>query len=121
MATYYSYTTIDRITGNKTLTDIDLAKRDLMNHFYTRKGERVQNPEFGSILPDLVFEPLDSETEFQALEDVTRIVNSDPRWIEIETLLSKPEEHTLNIKVRLQYNDTGTAEELFLTFIGEIE
>jgi phage baseplate assembly protein W len=120
MATYYGYTTIDRIKGSKTLTDIDLAKRDLMNHFYTRKGERVQNPEFGSILPDLVFEPLDSITESSAYEDVKRIIDSDPRWIEIETLLNKPEEHTLNIKVRLQYNDTGTEEELFLTYIGEI-
>jgi phage baseplate assembly protein W len=121
MTVYYGYSTIGTLTGSKTLVDIELAKRDLMNHFYTRKGERVQNPEFGSILPDLVFEPLDNETERLALEDVTAIINSDPRWIEIETLLDKPEEHTLEIKVRLQYNDTGTAEELFLQYVGEIE
>tara|TARA_A100001391_G_C5032402_1_gene268704 strand:- start:857 stop:1222 length:366 start_codon:yes stop_codon:yes gene_type:complete len=120
MATYYGYSTIDTTIGGKTLVDSEIAKRDLMNHFYTRRGERVQNPEFGSILHELVFEPLDQETEEAALDDVKRIINNDPRWIELETLLTKPDDHTLNIKVRLRYNDTGTAEELFLTYVGEI-
>jgi len=120
MATYYGYSTIDTVTGSKTLVDVELAKRDLMNNFYTRRGERVQNPEFGSILHDLVFEPLDRETETLALDDVKRIIDNDPRWIELETLLTKPDDHTLTIKVRLRYNDTGTAEELFLTYVGEI-
>lgn len=121
MATYIGYSSIGSVIGSKILTDVDLAKRDLMNHFYTRKGERVQNPEFGSILPELVFEPLDYTTESAAIEDVKRIINSDPRWIELETLLSKPDDHTLTIRVRLQYKDTGTAEELYLTFVGETE
>ena len=119
MVTYIGYSTIDSISGSKTLVDVDLAKRDLLNHFYTRRGERVGNPRFGSILPDLVFEPLDSNTERDALDDVTRIVNNDPRWNVLETLLSKPTEHSLQVKVRLEYIDTGTAEELFLNFTGE--
>jgi len=120
MATYYGYSTVDTVISSKTLVDVELAKRDLMNNFYTRRGERVQNPEFGSILHDLVFEPLDRETETLALDDVKRIIDNDPRWIELETLLTKPDDHTLTIKVRLRYNDTGTAEELFLTYVGEI-
>ena len=119
MVTYIGYSTIDSISGSKTLTDSDLAKRDLLNHFYTRRGERVGNPTFGSILPDLVFEPLDAITERQALDDVNTIVNNDPRWNVLETLLSKPTEHSLEVKVRLEYIDTGTAEELFLRFTGE--
>ena len=55
MVTYIGYSTIDSINGSKTLVDAELAKRDLLNNFYTRRGERVQNPLFGSILPDLVF------------------------------------------------------------------
>tara|TARA_Y200000002_G_C22675855_1_gene662040 strand:- start:231 stop:593 length:363 start_codon:yes stop_codon:yes gene_type:complete len=119
MVTYIGYSTIDSISGSKTLTDVDLAKRDLLNHFYTRRGERVGNPTFGSILPELVFEPLDSATERDALDDVTKIVNNDPRWNVLETLLSKPTEQSLEVKVRLEYIDTGTAEELFLNFTGE--
>ena len=91
----------------------------MLNHFYTRRGERVGNPTFGSILPDLVFDPLDGTTERLALDDVNVIVNNDPRWNVLETLLSKPNDHSLEIKVRLEYIDTGTAEELFLKFTGE--
>jgi hypothetical protein len=58
-------------------------------------------------------------TEREATEDVDRIVTNDPRWRVLETLVSKPDDHTLNIKVRLEYISTGTAEELFLTFTGE--
>ena len=32
------------------LYDIDLAKQDLLNEIYTRKGERVMEPQFGSIV-----------------------------------------------------------------------
>lgn len=119
MVTYIGYSTVGTTYGSKTLTDVDIARRDLLNHFYTRRGERVQNPTFGSILPDLVFEPLDAQTEQLAIDDVETIVNNDPRWKTLETLLTKPDEHSLNIKVRLEYIDTGTAEELFLNFIGE--
>ena len=77
------------------------------------------NPTFGSILPELVFEPLDEVTEQEAKDDVDKIVNNDPRWNVLETLLSKPTEHSLEIKVRLEYIDTGTAEELLLNFTGE--
>ena len=63
--------------------------------------------------------PFDALTERQALDDVSTIVNNDPRWNVLETLLSKPTEHSLEVKVRLEYIDTGTAEELFPRFTGE--
>lgn len=121
MATYYGYSTLNSTFSSRTLTDSALAKRDLINHFYTRKGERVMNPNFGCIIWDLIFDPLDSMTEEAVHDDVERIVNSDPRWKPLQTLTSKPDDHTLNIKVRLEYIATGTAEDLFLTFQGEIE
>jgi phage baseplate assembly protein W len=121
MATYIGYSSIGSISGSKVLVDKDLALRDLLNHFYTRKGERVMNPEFGSIIWDLVFDPLDEITENAAKNDVKRIIDSDPRWIFEDMQVTKPQEHALKIAVRVYYNDTGTAEELYLDFIGEIE
>jgi len=38
--------------GNK-LFDFDLIKQDILNHFNTKKGERLMNPNFGSIIWDL--------------------------------------------------------------------
>ncbi len=55
MATFIGYSSVDRKFGNFTLKDVELAKRDLLNHFYTRKGERLGEPEFGSIIQDMVF------------------------------------------------------------------
>lgn len=121
MVTYVGYSTLNKKTINTVLTDKDLALRDLMNHFYTRRGERVMNPEFGSILHELVFDPLDARTEMLAKEDVEKIINSDPRWIFDDLNLSKPQDHQLDIRVRVIYDDTGTAEELYLTYTSETE
>jgi len=120
MVTYVGYSTIDSKNINSVLTDKDLALRDLLNHFYTRKGERVMNPNFGSILPDLIFEPLDAATEQLARDDVQNIIDSDPRWIFSELNLSKPTDHQLDIRVRVIYDDTGLSEELYLTYTSEI-
>jgi len=81
MATFIGYSTVDRKFGNFTLKDVELAKRDLLNHFYTRKGERLGEPEFGSIIQDLVFEPLDDRTVNAVEDDVRDVVANDPRWI----------------------------------------
>ncbi len=65
--------------GTFKVTDVELVKLDLLNHIFTRKGERVRLPTFGTIIPDLVFEPLDEET-IDILESELRVVfNYDPR------------------------------------------
>lgn len=120
MATYIGYSSIGEKSSSRILVDKDLAKRDLMNHFYTRKGERVVNPEFGSIIWEMLFEPLDAYTETIIKEDVERIIRSDPRWNLLSTILQKPNEHTIVVYAQVEYIDTGTAEELYLNFVGEI-
>ena len=59
MATIYKgFSTINRSKKFRT-TDIDLVKQDLINHFSIRKGEKLMNPNFGSIVWSLLFEPMD--------------------------------------------------------------
>lgn len=121
MTTYIGYSTIGNLVGSKILVDRDLATRDLLNHFYTRKGERVMHPDFGCAIWDLLFDPLDFATESIAKEEVERIVNTDPRWILQSVRMEKPNDHTLTVRVNVEYDNTGTAEELYLNFVGEIE
>ena len=52
-ATYKGFSTVAGVKSNQ-LYDLDIIKQDLINHFYTRKGERVMNPDFGSIIWDLL-------------------------------------------------------------------
>lgn len=120
MAIFKGYSTVDVRFGNVVLEDIALAKRDLLNHFYTRKGERLGQPEFGSILPDLVFEPLDDLVIDLVEDDVRDIIDNDPRWI-LNNLDVQVGTHTITCVVNLTYKDTATVDELYLKFTAETE
>ena len=65
--------------SNYKLYDIDLVKQDLMNHFYIRKGEKLENPDFGTVIWDLLFEPMTEEVKKLIAKDVEAIINYDPR------------------------------------------
>jgi phage baseplate assembly protein W len=120
MAIFKGYSTVDVRFGNVVLEDIALAKRDLLNHFYTRKGERLGQPEFGSILPDLVFEPLDDLVIDLVEDDVRDIIDNDPRWI-LNNLDVQVGTHSITCVVNLTYRDTATVDELYLEFTAETE
>ena len=64
---------------NYKLYDIDLVKQDLMNHFYIRKGEKLENPEFGTIIWDMLFEQFTEDVKNMIAKDVEDIINYDPR------------------------------------------
>lgn len=115
---FIGYSTVEQNFGSVVLEDIALAKRDLLNHFYTRKGERLGEPQFGSILPLLVFDPLDDDTVFAVEDDVREVVGADPRWkiIDITTTIG---ENSINCVLRLFYNPTSTFDELYLSYTTE--
>ena len=50
-----------------------------MNHFYIRKGEKLENPEFGTIIWDMLFEQFTEEVKNMIAKDVEEIINYDPR------------------------------------------
>ncbi len=66
-------------TGSFRINDVELIKLDLLNHIFTRRGERVMMPRFGTIIPDLVFEPLDEETIEQVDSELRTVFQYDPR------------------------------------------
>ena len=76
-------------TGSFRINDIELIKLDLLNHIFTRRGERVMMPTFGTIIPDLVFEPLDEETIDQIESELRLVFDYDPR-VELLDLVVTP-------------------------------
>lgn len=66
---------------NYKIYDIDLVKQDLINHFYIRKGEKLENPEFGTVIWDMLFEQFTEDVKRIIAKDVEDIVNYDPRMI----------------------------------------
>lgn len=76
---YKGFSTLDDTKTGVKLYDLDLIKQDILNQFNTRKGERVMNPEFGTVIWNLLFEPLTPPVKQQIADDINRIVTSDPR------------------------------------------
>lgn len=115
MVTFIGFSTYGKRTGTQVLEDKELAKRDLLNHFYTRKGERLGEPEFGSILPELIFEPFTQRTIDLADEDVRSIIDLDPRW-ELINYEIDSDNHTLTIEVDLRYVKDLSEDRLVLEY-----
>jgi phage baseplate assembly protein W len=88
-------------TKNYKLYDIDLVKQDLMNHFYIRKGEKLENPEFGTIIWDMLFEQFTEEVKNMIAKDVEEIINYDPRMQVNEVQID-----TTDIGIRIQADIT---------------
>ena len=60
-------------------TDLELVKTDIIAHIFTSRGSRVHMPTFGTLIPEILFEPLDEITT-EIIEDELRMVfNYDPR------------------------------------------
>lgn len=70
------------------LRDIELVKMDLLNHIFTKRGERVMMPTFGTVIPEMAFEPLDETTIDIVRSEVERVLDFDPRvnTLQIEVL-----------------------------------
>lgn len=109
--------------NNKTfsVTDIELVKLDLLNHIFTRKGDRVMMPNFGTRIPDLAFEPLDGITLGILEEDLRAVFEFDPR-VELLALTIVPiyDSNTVIASAKLLYvelNMQGSLD-INITFEG---
>ena len=121
MATIFKgFSTVDKIRAPYSLFDQELIKRDLLNEFQTRKGERLMKPNFGSIIHDLLMEPEDTMTEDEIRDDIERICNKDPR-VKVKDILIFTADHTVRAEVILKYVQTNNEDILFLEFIGDTE
>ena len=115
MATLYKgFSTVDRYKKFR-LTDVNLVKQDLINHFNTRKGERLMNPKFGSIIWDLIMEPLTEDTRQELLNDITEICNYDPRVKPTQINLTEYEQGYI-VELTLLLVETDQTDNLRLVF-----
>jgi phage baseplate assembly protein W len=91
------------------LYDLELVKQDLINHFNTRKGSRVMNPNFGCIIWDLLMEPLTEEVTEALRNDITRICNSDSRVTPLQIDLYEYDSgYILELSLQLAATDQST-------------
>ena len=114
---YRGFSTIDRYTKFR-LTDIELIKRDLLNHFAIRKGEKLMNPEFGSIIWNILFEPLTADVKSLIVTDIQRVVGYDPR-IKVDNVLVDQFDYGLQIQLEITVLPDNYSDVLALRFDRE--
>lgn len=97
------------------LYDIDIVKQDLINHFYIRKGEKLENPNFGTAIWDILFEPFTPEVKELLAKDVQSIINYDPRLI-VTDLQIDSTDFGIRIQADLLYVPFNINERITLSF-----
>jgi phage baseplate assembly protein W len=112
---YRGFSTVSADTENFALYDFQLIKQDLLNHFYTRQGERLMNPEYGTVIWDLLYEPLTEELKEIVVQNVNQIVNYDPR-ISATQVIVTPYESGLQIECILTYLPYNISQTMQLRF-----
>lgn len=112
---YKGFSTVSPDTENFKLYDYALIKQDLINHFYVRQGERLMNPTYGTIIWDLIFEPMNEQTQNLILQNVNEIINYDPR-ITANNVIVTQYESGIQIECMLTYVPYNLSEQLQLQF-----
>lgn len=105
--------------SSKKIYDVDLIKADLLNRINTKKGERVMDPNFGSIIWDLLFE---HKTEFVVNEitrDLQDIIASDSRVV-LQTLEVLEVEYGYLANMTLFYNGLSISDQFTISFNKDI-
>jgi phage baseplate assembly protein W len=99
------------------LSGVQLVNRDLLNHIYTLRGERVMMPGFGTRIPLLAFEPLDQTTLSAVEEDLRAVAEYDPRVQLIDiAVMALPDNNAIVALMDLRYLQLNVVETLRLEF-----
>jgi phage baseplate assembly protein W len=114
MSIYRGFSTYNRARKFK-LTDFELARQDLFNHFHIRRGEKLMNPNFGTIIWDVLFEPFTDSVKDAITSDVQKIVSYDPR-IAVTNIIITEFTNGINIELVLTYVPTNQTEILKMQF-----
>jgi phage baseplate assembly protein W len=114
MATFIGFNTIDQYK-KFTLVDFQLIKRDLLNYFNIRQGEKVGRPDVGTTMWNLIFEPQTEQTASLIVQEMQRIVGQDPR-IYLSSAEAYPQVNGILVELEIQTVQGQTAQLLSVFF-----
>jgi phage baseplate assembly protein W len=114
MSNYRGFSTIEQVKKFK-LTDLELVKQNLFNHFNIRKGEKLMQPNFGSVIWSMMFEPLNEETKNLIQADVKKVVEYDPRT-RVNNVIVTQFDHGVQLDIEMEYLPTNQSDTLRLSF-----
>lgn len=113
--TYKGFSSVSGDSKSYSLYDLALIKQDIINHFHIRQGERLENPTFGTIIWDILFEPLTEDLKQLIVKNVEQIINYDPR-VNANSVIVTTYESGLQIECTLTYLPYNIQESLQFKF-----
>lgn len=114
MSTYRGFSTA--LNAKKyAVADYALVRQDLLNYFNIRKGQKLMKANFGTIIWDMLFEPLDEATQQVIKQDINRIAAYDPRLRVTQAAVTQQDNGFL-IQISLIYVPTNQVDTLILNF-----
>jgi phage baseplate assembly protein W len=104
-------------------TSFEQTKANLKNLLLTKRGERIMQPEFGTGLDSLLFEPMDDVFEGNLRDTITRTVSYwlpyvNIQDIEIEMTDEMKDRHIANMKVEFTVGNQIDLQEITFTVRG---
>jgi len=105
--------------GNRNfrLTDFVLIKQDILNHFNIRKGEKLMNPNFGTIIWNVLHEPFTEDLKSVITQDVKAIASYDPR-VSFDNIIITEYDQGIQIELQLRYIPTNQTKVMLMNFNG---
>jgi phage baseplate assembly protein W len=112
---FIGYSTVVTNSKVQQFADIELIKRDILNHFYTRKGERVMMPTWGCGIWNLLFEPFDAVTKDAIIYECQQVIESDSR-VRWQTINAIEFEYGFQVQMDLLYVPYDVVDTFSLEF-----
>lgn len=114
MARYKGYSSNNyEKNGSFLLTDVALVKEDFLNHLFTRKGERPRMPNYGTIIPDLIFENINEGLLEVLYDQILGVIRAEPRFrlLDLQVIPSL-EEYSVTVNIAVQYVEINMTENI---------
>ena len=117
MATTYKGFSTQAGSTNFRLTDFNLIKQDILNHFNIRKGEKLMRPNFGTIIWNVLHEPFTEDLKSVITQDVKAIASYDPR-VSFDNIIITEFDQGIQIELQLRYVLTNQTNVMLINFNG---
>jgi len=112
---FVGFNTVGQPNPPYSLTNIELIKRDINNHFATPMGSRVMLPSFGSNIFNYLFDPFDQYTKDMIIEDAIRVIEEEPR-VSLVSIDVFQEDQALTIVMVLLFRPESITDSMYVTF-----
>jgi phage baseplate assembly protein W len=112
---YRGFSSINENVEGYALYDFDLIKQDIINHFHIRKGEKLSDPNFGTIIWDMLYEPFTTENKEAIIADVAEIINYDDR-VTADQVFVDTTEDGIEVSALLTFLPYNISEQMLFKF-----